>query len=69
MFSEAVVTLAEALPPSSALASELAVMHCPMAPGRWLQRSHTLANPFYATTMKECGEEIGTIRPRGSEKR
>ena len=38
------------------------IFQCPMAPGigtgRWLQRSAELKNPFYGSTMLECGEEI-----------
>ncbi len=40
----------------------LHVFQCPMAPGigtgRWLSRSAELRNPFYGSTMLECGEEI-----------
>lgn len=59
--SEAVVKLAEASPPSDAVAPKLYVMYCSMAPGRWLQRTDRLANPFYATEMKQCGELVKTI--------
>ena len=33
--------------------------HCPMAPGGgadWLQATRDIANPYYATAMKSCGE-------------
>lgn len=38
------------------------IYQCPMAPGigtgRWLQRSGELKNPFYGSSMLDCGEEI-----------
>ncbi len=38
------------------------IFQCPMAPGigtgRWLQRSGVLKNPFYGSTMLDCGEEV-----------
>ena len=36
---------------------KLAVAYCPMAtpPGRWLQRSQPLANPYYGAEMLRCG--------------
>lgn len=43
----------------------LYVMHCPMAfddrGARWLQDEPTLANPYYATQMKRCGEVVERI--------
>ncbi len=40
----------------------LYVMHCPMAfedkGAHWMQREEELANPYYATQMKRCGEVI-----------
>ncbi len=33
----------------------LAVAYCPMKPGRWLQRSEPLANPYYGAEMLTCG--------------
>ena len=32
-----------------------AVGFCPMKPGRWLQRSEPLANPYYGAEMLRCG--------------
>ncbi|MBL8765269.1 MAG: efflux RND transporter periplasmic adaptor subunit [Phycisphaerae bacterium] len=71
MFSalgEKVIALAEALPPSSAVAKTLFVMNCPMAPGGakgdWLQTSPDVANPFFAADMKECGSQVRTIKTR-----
>lgn len=36
---------------------KLAVAYCPMAtpPGRWLQRTEPLANPYYGAEMLRCG--------------
>jgi hypothetical protein len=56
--SVAAIALADALPPSRAVAAELFVAYCPMAPGeggRWLQTTTAIANPYFATSMKECG--------------
>lgn len=59
--SEAVIELARVRPPSTRISEKLYVMHCPMAPGNWLQTSETLANPYYGRTMKQCGEVVATI--------
>lgn len=68
---EKVVALVDALPPSTAVAGAggaLYVMNCPMAPGGakgdWIQRGQNVANPFFATDMKECGQPVRTIRTR-----
>jgi hypothetical protein len=56
--SDAAIALADAAPPSPAVAAQLFVAFCPMAPGegaRWLQTTPTIANPYFATSMKECG--------------
>jgi hypothetical protein len=45
-----------AVPPTAVLGPQVFVMWCPMAPGHWLQRRETVENPFYARTMKSCGE-------------
>jgi Cu(I)/Ag(I) efflux system membrane fusion protein len=58
--SEAVVALVEKAPPTGEVADKLFVMHCPMADGNrgadWLQTTPALANPYFATSMKSCGE-------------
>ena len=59
--SEAVIELAHVRPPSTRISEKLYVMHCPMAPGNWLQTSEMLANPYYGRTMKQCGEVVATI--------
>jgi hypothetical protein len=62
--SEAVIALARLTPPSAAVADPLFIAYCPMAPGdgaRWLQRTDTVANPYFATSMKDCGTIEGKI--------
>lgn len=63
--SDKVIALVDALPPSAAVGGDLHLMHCPMAPGNWLQRSPDLANPYYADEMKRCGSLVRTIAPKG----
>jgi RND family efflux transporter MFP subunit len=56
--SEAAIALAKASPPTAAVAARLFVAFCPMAPGegaRWLQAAPEIANPYFATSMKQCG--------------
>jgi Cu(I)/Ag(I) efflux system membrane fusion protein len=40
----------------------LKIFQCPMSPvlrtGRWVQRSQPIKNPFFGSTMADCGEEI-----------
>ncbi len=59
--SEQIIALIEASPPSRAVGDRLYVMHCDMAPGNWVQRSQNIANPFYATDMKQCGSLQQTL--------
>ncbi|MGH7213692.1 MAG: efflux RND transporter periplasmic adaptor subunit [Tepidisphaeraceae bacterium] len=61
--SEAVIAMAEVCPPSNAVADKLYVMFCPMKKARWLQTSPDVANPYYATEMKQCGEVQQKIEP------
>lgn len=56
--SDAAIRLAERSPRSGELAPRLFVLRCPMVRGRWLQSSEPVANPYYATTMKACGEIV-----------
>jgi len=56
--SEALIALARANPPSTAVAPKLYVDYCPMTYGdgaHWLQASDAIANPFFASHMKDCG--------------
>lgn len=59
--SAAVIAMAEICPPSKAIAEKLFVMSCPMKKAQWLQTTEQVANPYYATEMKECGEAQRTI--------
>ncbi len=59
--SEAVIAMAEVCPPSNAVADKLFVMFCPMKKAPWLQTTPDVANPYYATEMKQCGEVQATI--------
>ncbi|MEO6568127.1 MAG: efflux RND transporter periplasmic adaptor subunit, partial [Opitutaceae bacterium] len=40
----------------------LKIFQCPMSPvsrsGRWVQRGVPLKNPFFGSTMADCGEEV-----------
>ena len=63
--SDAVIALAEAVPPSRAVGAELYVAHCPMAlktGADWLQASKAIANPYFPSEMKDCGQITQTIR-------
>lgn len=65
--SSAVIALADASPPSPAVAPKLFVAFCPMAPGdgaRWVQPTDRIANPYFATSMKECGTIERSIATR-----
>jgi hypothetical protein len=59
--SDLVIRLAERQPPSTRLVPRLFIARCTMAPGSWLQRGEAIANPFYADSMKTCGEIVGSI--------
>jgi Cu(I)/Ag(I) efflux system membrane fusion protein len=63
--SESVIALVDQVPPSKSVAGKLLVMHCPMADENrgadWLQVTEPLANPYFATSMKQCGEVKRTI--------
>lgn len=59
--SEAVIAMAKVCPPSTSIAEKLFVMHCPMKKATWLQTSEKVANPYYATEMKQCGEVKQTL--------
>jgi Cu(I)/Ag(I) efflux system membrane fusion protein/cobalt-zinc-cadmium efflux system membrane fusion protein len=58
--SDAVIALLDRSPPSAQTAAELYVNYCPMAfedkGALWLQRYKPIANPYYGTEMKSCGE-------------
>lgn len=60
--SDAVVALVKASPPSSKVAPRLFILYCSMADGQWLQASDRKANPYYATSMKQCAEITETLQ-------
>lgn len=63
--SEAVIALAEAMPPTSAVAARLYVVHCPMVPADWIQAGEEIRNPYYGSEMLACGEVARTIEAAG----
>ncbi len=66
--SEAVVAMTQTTPPSDAVAKELFVVYCPMKKAHWLQVKPDIANPYYATEMKECGQVKRTLKPTPAPK-
>jgi hypothetical protein len=36
--------------------AQYVVVHCPMAPGSWVQRHRAVRNPYYGKEMLECGD-------------
>ncbi len=73
MFSalgERVISLVDVMPPTTAVAKDLYVMNCPMAPGGakgdWLQISPDVANPFFASDMKACGALVREVTTKGA---
>jgi RND family efflux transporter MFP subunit len=57
--SDALVALLDRSPQAANVAPELYVAHCPMAfddaGANWVQKTKSIANPYYATAMKSCG--------------
>lgn len=65
--SEAAIELAGRSPRTGERVPRLFVARCPMAEARWLQGEPTIANPYYATTMKTCGViEAELAQPEGA---
>jgi Cu(I)/Ag(I) efflux system membrane fusion protein/cobalt-zinc-cadmium efflux system membrane fusion protein len=58
--SDAVIALLDRSAPSTKVSNELYVAYCPMAfsdkGASWVQKVKLIANPYYATEMKSCGE-------------
>jgi membrane fusion protein, copper/silver efflux system len=58
--SNAVIALLDRSAPTANVGDELYVAYCPMAfddkGASWLQKTKPIANPYYATQMKSCGE-------------
>lgn len=67
LLSKRVITLVDALPPSGELEGPLFVMHCSMTSSSWIQRSNRVANPFYATGMKNCGTLVHAVTTQGEQ--
>lgn len=65
--SEHVINLVEHVRPSAAIGSKLYFMRCSMYPGDWLQTDERVANPFYGSSMLECGTVTRTIVLQGGE--
>jgi membrane fusion protein, copper/silver efflux system len=63
--SESVIDMVRKARLGDAAGPTLYVMHCPMAfddkGAHWLQDDEQLANPYYATQMKRCGEVVERI--------
>lgn len=63
--SEVVIELTRRATLTGELPKTLYVMHCPMAyedrGANWMQQTDQLANPYYATQMKKCGEIVARI--------
>jgi Cu(I)/Ag(I) efflux system membrane fusion protein len=59
--SEAAIELAERSPRAGRTASKLFLVHCPMEEADWLQANEEIANPYYATTMKACGQIVRPV--------
>jgi RND family efflux transporter MFP subunit len=62
---DAVIALADRVPPSAGVADKLYVIKCPMTGGSWLQVDDNIANPFFAATMKTCGGVVRSIPAGG----
>jgi len=62
--SDAVIALLDRAQPSNNVAERLYLVHCSMAPGSWLQADETIMNPYYGTSMKQCGEIVRIIESR-----
>ena len=45
----------------------ISVMYCSMAPGSWLQRGTTVANPYYGAKMLRCGDIVAGVGAKQKE--
>lgn len=65
--SNAMVAMVRTSPPSRSEVPALFLMNCPMAfdlgEAHWLQDSDSVANPYYANTMKKCGTVVENLVP------
>ena len=53
--SNAMIAIAGQFAPSGTVTPNLFIIHCPMAPGSWIQPGEEVANPYYRDEMKQCG--------------
>ncbi len=53
--SDAMIAIAGQFAPSGSVTPNLFIIHCPMAPGSWIQPGEAVANPYYRDEMKQCG--------------
>nr|AEH26510.1 efflux transporter [uncultured Acidobacteria bacterium A11] len=63
LFSEPLIKLLTQFPPP--LGRELNIMKCSMwekSPGRWIQASADIANPFMGQKMLGCGEKVAALK-------
>jgi hypothetical protein len=67
--SQHALALFEAAPPSAKVAKELVVAWCPMKSAGWLQVGMPLHNPYYGSSMPDCGEVRKRLPARGDDKR
>jgi hypothetical protein len=65
--SDAAIELATRSPRTGERVPRLLVARCPMVEARWLQDAETIANPYYARTMKLCGEIERELRMPGGD--
>jgi Cu(I)/Ag(I) efflux system membrane fusion protein len=67
--SQEALALFETAPPSASVAKELVVAWCPMKSAGWLQVGMPLHNPYYGSSMPECGEVKKRLTARGDTRR
>ena len=48
--------------PATGSARLLTVAYCPMKKAPWLQEGDTISNPYFGTSMSDCGEVRGHVR-------
>ncbi len=59
--SRSAIELAERSPRAGREGAKVFLAHCPMAEADWLQETEEIANPYYATMMKACGEIVRAV--------
>lgn len=66
--SAAAIALFERARPRDASADALFVHHCPMAEAEWLQLDDAVRNPYYGSSMLDCGSVRRTLPLSGAER-